>query len=72
MAITIRCPIVEGADRGGVRSPDPAKIVGVGPITISVEILCAPNVLVVILDVVLESLRQILLTLADPIVIRVV
>ena len=71
MAVTVRRPIAEGADRGGVWSPDPAKIVGIGPIAISVEILCAPNVFVVILDVVLESLGQILLTLADPIVNRV-
>jgi hypothetical protein len=54
-----------------MRPPDPAKIVGVGPVAVSVEILCSPNILVVILDVVLEPLREILLTLANPIVNRI-
>jgi hypothetical protein len=51
--------------------PDPTIVVGIGPIAIRVEILCAPNVFVVILDVVLESLCEILLALANPIVNRV-
>jgi hypothetical protein len=54
-----------------MRPPDPTEIIRVGPIAISVEILSAPNILVVILDVVLEPLREILLTLANPIVNRI-
>lgn len=53
MAITIRRPVGECADGCHMRPPDPAVVFGIGPITVSVEILCAPNVLVVILDVVL-------------------
>src|SRR4029079_14025012 len=49
----------------------PAVVVGVGPVAIRVEILCAPDVFVVILDVILESLCEILLTLAHPIVNRI-
>ena len=61
MAIAIRSPVREGADRCRMRPPDPTEIVRVGPIAVSVEILCAPNVLVVILDVVPESLREVTL-----------
>jgi hypothetical protein len=54
-----------------MRPPDPAEIVCVGPVSISVEILRAPDVFVVILDIVLESLCEILLALAYPIVNRI-
>jgi hypothetical protein len=54
-----------------MRPPDPAVVFGIGPIAVSVEILCSPNVFVVILDVVLQSLREILLTLPNPIIDRI-
>ena len=54
-----------------VWSPDPAKVVGVSPVAIGIEIFRAPNVLVVILDVVTQPLREIALAIVDPIVNRV-
>jgi hypothetical protein len=68
MPVSIRRPVVENIDRDGARSPDPAKIVSVIPVAVSIEIFCAPNVLIEILDVVFEFLRQIFLALAHPIV----
>jgi hypothetical protein len=68
VAVAIRRPIAERADGCGVRPPDPAEVVGEGPVAVSVEILCAPNIFVVILDVVFESLSEKLLTFANPII----
>jgi hypothetical protein len=51
-----------------MRPPYPAKIVGVVPIAIGAEIFGAPNVFVVVFDVVFKALSQKLLTFANPIV----
>lgn len=71
MSVSIRRPVAKTTDRCAPWPPDPAKVVGIIPIAIGIEIFCAPNVFVEILDVVLESLRQKLLTLANPIVNRI-
>jgi hypothetical protein len=68
MTISIRRPI--GIDIGDARarSPNPAVICRVIPVTIGVEIFGPPNVLIVILRVVSQTLRKILFAIADPVV----
>jgi hypothetical protein len=53
-------------------SPHPAEVVGIAPVAISVEILSAPNVFVVVLNVVFQSLREIALAVAYPCINRVI
>ena len=71
MTITIRRPIAERIDYAGVRPPNPAVLATVGPLTVSIEILGAPNVFVKILNIVTKALCEISLTLAHPLVDRV-
>jgi hypothetical protein len=54
-----------------VWSPHPAEVVGIAPVAISIEIFSAPNVFVVVLNVVFEPLREIALAVAYPGVNRV-
>jgi hypothetical protein len=68
LPVTIRRPIAVDADRAGKRTPDPTVVVSLDPIAIGLEILAAPNVFVVILVVVLQSLREIAFAFRDPII----
>jgi len=68
LTVTIRRPIVIHADRAWERTPDPTVVVGLDPIAVSLEILAAPNILVVVLVVVLQSLREIPLAFHDPVI----
>ena len=72
LPITIRRPIVVGSDHACARHPHPAVVVGVPPITVSIEIFRAPNVFVKILNVLFGALREMALTLVYPIVNSVV
>src|SRR6185369_2703365 len=60
-AIAIRSPIVIVVYDSDVRAPNPAVVVNVGPIAVGVEIFSAPNIAVVILNVVTKALGQVLL-----------
>jgi len=71
VTITIGCPISVDIDGGGMRSPDPAIVGRVSPIAVGIKIFSSPYVLVVILNVVPETLRQIALAVVDPFVNRV-
>lgn len=71
MTITIWRPVAVAADRARKRTPDVAVIVRLDPVAIGGEIFAAPNVLVVILIVVLESLREVALAVSNPIVNRI-
>src|SRR6185369_4815435 len=66
LPITIWRPIAVDADRARKRTPDPTVVVSLDPVAIRLEILAAPNIFVVILGVVLESLRQITLAFRNP------
>ena len=68
MTVTIRRPIAERVDYAGVRRPDPTIVFAIGPFAISVQIFRAPNVVVIVLSFVAESLREITLAFAYPIV----
>jgi hypothetical protein len=48
--------------------PDPAVIIRVSPIAVCIQIFSSPDVLVVILNVVSETLGQVALTIVDPLV----
>jgi hypothetical protein len=66
--ITIWRPIVISADYRPVRTPNPAEVGRVIPIAVGLEIFRAPNILVVVLDVVFESLGKIAFPVVDPFV----
>src|SRR5690242_4215524 len=68
LPVTIWHPIAIPADRARERTPDPTVIVGLNPIAVRIEILAAPNILVVIPGIVLESLRQVALAIRDPVI----
>src|SRR5262245_35699172 len=68
IAVAIRRPVAVHADRRRMRPPDPAKLVCIFPITVGFEIFGAPDGFVEVLDVVFDTLRPILLAVADPIV----
>ncbi len=68
MTVAIRRPVAEGVDYACVWPPNPAVVVGVGPLAIRIQVFSAPNVLVEILRVVTETLREILLALTYPLV----
>src|SRR6185369_3569232 len=54
-----------------MRLPNPAIVICVCPVTVCVEIFCSPDVLVVILNVVAQTLREETFTLAHPVVDRI-
>jgi hypothetical protein len=54
-----------------VWTPDPTVFVTIDPVAIGIEILAAPNILVVIPRVVLEALRQVTLAVRDPTIDRI-
>src|SRR6185369_3940220 len=60
-AVAIRRPVVVVVYDNGVRPPNPAIVVNVGPIAVGIEIFGAPNIAVVILNVVTKALGQVLL-----------
>src|SRR5438045_3025128 len=68
MPIAIRRPIAVIGKHGRAWLPDPAEVVRIHPIAVSIEILCAPNVFVVVANVEFETLSQVLLTLVHPVV----
>jgi hypothetical protein len=68
LPVSIRRPIVVDADRARERTPDPTVIVGLDPIAVSLEILAAPNVFVVVLVVILQSLCKVALALPNPVI----
>ncbi len=72
LPVTIRRPIVVGADHAGARHPHPAVVVGIPPVTISVEVLRAPHVFVKILNVLFGALGEMALALVHPIVNSIV
>jgi hypothetical protein len=51
-----------------MRSPDPAIVGRVSPIAVCIEILCAPNVFIIVLGVVAKPLSQITLAVVYPFV----
>jgi hypothetical protein len=51
-----------------VRTPDPAVIVRTYPVAVGVKIFRAHDILIEILNVIFESLREVLLTLIHPVV----
>jgi hypothetical protein len=51
-----------------MRSPDPAVVVCIYPIAISVEIFGAPEVVIVVLDVITKTLGQVALAIVNPVV----
>jgi hypothetical protein len=69
--VTIRRPVVVIVDDGYVGPPDPAVVVYIGPVTISVQIFGAPNVVVVILSVVAHALGQVAFAIINPVVPRI-
>src|SRR5687767_3019487 len=52
VSVAIRRPVVIVVDNRNVWPPDPAIVIGVGPVAISVKVFGAPDVVVVILRVV--------------------
>jgi hypothetical protein len=54
-----------------MRTPDPSVILGVGPVSIRVEIFAAPKVFVVILRVVTKALGEVAFPLGNPLVPRI-
>lgn len=71
LPVTIRRPIAVDVDRARKWTPDPTVIIGLDPVAIGVEILAAPDVLIVVLGVVLESLCEVTLAFRDPIINRI-
>lgn len=71
MPIAIRSPVSVSGQHSSTWPPDPAKLVAVVPIAVGVQIFCAPDVFVVVLDVVLQTLREITLAIVYPIVDRI-
>jgi hypothetical protein len=51
-----------------MRAPNPAVVVRVCPVAIGVEIFGAPNVAVVILNVIAKTLGQVPLAIVNPVV----
>ena len=68
MSITIRRPIIVNIDYRIVRTPNPTVVRCIAPITKGIEIFCAPNVFVVVLNVVTESLCEIALPIIYPVI----
>src|SRR6266496_1550572 len=66
VSISIRSPIVVDIYYGSVWPPDPAILRRIGPIAISVKFFGPPNVLVIVLDVVAQSLSQVAFAIVDP------
>ena len=59
-------PVVIVVDDCDVGTPNPTVLVCILPVAVSVEILCPPDVVVVILRIVAKNLRKISLTIFDP------
>jgi hypothetical protein len=72
MPVTIWRPVVVAGNHARARHPHPAVVVGIRPITISIEILRAPDVFVKILRIVFDELCELALTLVYPVVDGVV
>jgi hypothetical protein len=70
-SITIRGPVVVDIDYGCVRSPNPAVVVDVSPVAICVEVFSAPHVIVVILNVIMQTFGQESLATINPVVPRI-
>src|ERR1043166_732985 len=68
IAITIRRPVVVAAQKSCTWLPDPAVVGGVTPVAVGIKIFGAPNVAIVILNVVTQTFSQIMFALVDPIV----
>ena len=66
VAVTIGRPVVVDIDYGRVRTPDPTIVRHIRPIAISIEIFSAPNVFIIVLNVVMRSLGQIALAIIHP------
>src|SRR6185369_9242378 len=61
-------PIVVTVDCAGARMPDPAIVFGVSPVAVGIQVFATPNITIVILCVVTQSLRQVTLAFLDPVV----
>jgi hypothetical protein len=68
VTITIRGPVVIVVNYGRMRSPDPTVVACICPIAISIEIFGAPNIAIVVLNVIAQSLSQIMLAFFHPVV----
>src|SRR5947209_292073 len=66
--VTVRSPLVIIIDDGHVRSPYPAVVVHINPVTVGVQIFRAPDVIVVVAIVVMKPLRKVMIALRDPLV----
>ena len=51
-----------------MRTPDPPVIGGIGPITVGVEIFSAPQIFVVVLNVIAQTLGQVALAIVHPVI----
>src|SRR5262249_40433049 len=60
-AVTIGGPVVVAVDNRSIRLPDPTVLVCKNPTAICIQILRAPNIVVVVLGVVTKTLRDVLL-----------
>src|SRR6476659_1039839 len=68
VTITIWGPVVVAVDCGRARMPNPAVVGRVGPVAIGIQIFTTPNVTVVVLRVITQSLGQITLAFLDPVI----
>jgi hypothetical protein len=68
MTVTIRRPVRIDVDERATRSPGPAIVAGVGPIAIGIEIFRAPNVFIVVLRLITQTLRKVFFAVFYPVV----
>jgi hypothetical protein len=68
VTVSIWRPINVDVNGARVRSPDPAVVGRVSPIAVCIEILCTPNVVIIVLGVVAKALSQITLAVVYPFV----
>src|SRR5678815_4717013 len=71
-SITVRRPVVVIVDDCYVRAPDPAIVVSVRPVAVSIQIFRAPNSTVIVLSVVTHPLREVTFAIVNPVVPRIV
>src|SRR5882724_6747736 len=71
VSITIRRPIIVDIYYCCAGPPNPPVVGGIGPISIGIEILSSPHVLVVVLSIVPQALGQIAFAITDPTIQRI-
>src|SRR6185503_3810241 len=72
IAMAVRRPIKIVVDDCYVGAPDPSVVLRVFPTAICVQFFCAPDVIVIVLIVVIQPLRQVAFAVVNPVVPSIV